>query len=407
MSTVYFARYILMPSGEVIANGGIAVDAGTISSVGPRGSLKRSSKDRIVNLGDILLLPGLINLHTHLEESILRGHEKCEQETFAAWLAKKSSRIKSAPREEMSMAIRLGVREAIANGITSLMDCSRTDLSCAILKEEPIRSWVVFETHPESSEAEQRLLEDLDRRINASGRGERVAVGPHALFSLAPQAHKLLAGTAATRGYLWSAHLAESAEELQAFTERQGDLFFHLTRKKSWPFTGAERGPMYYAITNNLIPNGGICVHCTYIDGQELSLLAAKNVSIVLCYQYSRELGHKPFPLDVAFRRGVNLCIGTETPTIGRPMNLFDELYQLKSAYPHIPASEILRWVTQNPARALGCGDQLGSLAVGKKADIIGIRMPHDSQHDILEEAIHEEVEIAFVLVNGEEVIIE
>jgi 5-methylthioadenosine/S-adenosylhomocysteine deaminase len=406
MTTVYFARYILMPSGDIVSNGGVTIDGDTITSVGPRGALKRTSKDRVVNLGDVLLLPGLINLHTHLEESVSRGYEKDEQETFASWTAKKCSRVRSASAAEMSNTIRLAVREALANGITTIVDSSRTDRCCAILGEEPIRSWVGFEMHPESTEAEQSLETDLQKRIEGSGRTSRIAIGPHALYSLAPEAHKALIRTAAARQYLWLTHLAESAEELQAFTDLSGDLFFHITRRKSWPFAKAERGPMYYAITNNLIANNGICIHCTYVDGQELSLLAAKNVSIVLCFQYSQELGHKPFPLDVAFRRGINICLGTETPTTGRPMNLFDELYQLKTAYPHIPARDMLRWATQNPANALGCGGQLGSLEVGKKADIVGIRMPHDTQNDILEEAIREEVEIAFVLVDGEEIII-
>jgi cytosine/adenosine deaminase-related metal-dependent hydrolase len=407
MSSVYFARYLLMPDGTILQNGGIAVEGGTISSVGSRGSLKRTSKDRIVNLGSLLLMPGCINMHTHLEESALRGYEKCDSETFAAWMAKKNSRLKSIQTDEITSAIRLTIREALANGITTIVDSSRTDISAAVLRDEPIRSWIIFEEHPEAMVAEECIQTGLQERIARSGRYEAVGVGPHALFSMAPATHKAVSAFAQHNHYLWATHLSESAEELQAFTTQSGDLHFQITRKKNWPFGKTERGPMYYAVTNSLIPNNAICFHCNYVDGQELSLLSAKNVTIVHCPQYTREIGHKPFPLDIAFRRGINICLGTESPSLDRPINLFDELFLLKQAYPHIPAAEMIRWITLNPARSLGQLKKLGSIETGKMADIIGLKIPPASSGDILEEMLQENVEIAFVMVNGEELIIE
>jgi cytosine/adenosine deaminase-related metal-dependent hydrolase len=407
MPTVYFARYLLMPTGDLLHNGGITVEGNLITSIGSRGSLKRSSKDRIVNLGDMLLMPGMINAHTHLEESILRDFPKSDTETFAAWTAKTASRIKAAADTGMAASVRLAIREALANGITTIVDSARTDASVAVLAQEPIRSQVIFELQPETIDLEQTIIADLAARIHLSGRTADIGTGPHALFSMTPDSHAEVAQFAQRNHYLWAMHLAESAEELQAFTDQSGDLYFHITRKKSWPFGKTERGPMHHAISNNLIPDNALCFHCNYCDGEELALLAGKNVSVVICYQYGREIGHKEFPLDVAFRRGVNICLGTEGPGLSRPMNLFDELFQIKQAYPHFTAPELLSWVTRNPAKALGLGDKLGSLEEGKIADIIGLRAPETAADDILDEVMREEIEVAFVMVDGEEIIID
>ena len=99
-----------------------------------------------------------------------------------------------------------------------------------------------------------------------------------------------------------------------------------MTRRKPWPFGRVTTGSMDCTLSENLIPPGAICYHCNYVNGQELSRLAELGASIVLCFQYSREAGHKAFPLDAAINRGMLLCAATESLSLERSMNLFDEL---------------------------------------------------------------------------------
>ena len=200
-------------------------------------------------------------------------------------------------------------------------------------------------------------------------------------------------------------HLAESSEELQAFSDQTGDLFFYITRKKGWPFGAVRRGSMDFALSENCIPQKSICIHCNYVNGAELERLASLSVSVVTCFQYSEELGHKAFPLDVAIKRGVLLCAATESISYGRSMNLFDELFCARSRYPHIGASDMVRWITMNPARALGADDSIGSLEPGKCADLIGVRFHQDPGEMLLDELIMGEPEVRLVIVNGEEII--
>ena len=405
MTSVYFARWLLLDTGEVIENGAIAVAGNLIAGVGPRSKIKRSGGDRIVNLGEALVLPGLINLHTHLEECAVRGALPQPDETLASFSAKKNARVKLAPEELLRAGIRLEVRELLSKGITTLFDSSRLGYSAKVLAGEPVRSWVAREIHTEDLPREEMAGDFLRAHSTSNDSLGGQAIGPHALYSLSPAAQRTVQEYAAAKNYLWAAHIAESAEELQAFSEHTGDLYFYITRKKPWPFGETTLGPMHTALTANLIPNGAICFHCNYASGHELSLLAAKRASVVHCFQYSEMLGHKRFPLEVALNRRVQICLGTEGIAPVGQMSLFDELFALKNAYPHIGAAEMLRWVTQNAANALRAGSRLGSLTEGKLADLIAVRFAHDPKEDVLEELLLSEGEMALVMVDGQEVI--
>jgi aminodeoxyfutalosine deaminase len=405
MTTVYYARWILLDTGDVVENGAVAVAGDRIIGAGPRRAIKRTSDDRTVNLGDALLLPGFINMHTHLEECMVRGQTPEPDETFAAFSAKKNNRVKQLPRETIMAGIRLEVRELLANGTTTVLDSSRFGHSPAVLAEEPIRSWVVHEMHADTPAEDAAAADAARSRLDSCAEGVGRALGPHAIHSLSPATQRQLIAIASEKKCLWAAHMAESAEELQAFSEQKGDLYFYITRKKSWPFGATPLGPMHLALTASLIPHNGICFHCNYAGGHELSLLAAKRATVVHCFRYSESIGHKRFPLDVALNRHVPVCLGTEGIAAVGEMGVLDELFALKTAYPHLPAKEMVRWVTSNAANALRMGDCLGSLTEGKYADLIAVRFSHDPKEDILEELICSDVEMALVMVNGQEVI--
>jgi cytosine/adenosine deaminase-related metal-dependent hydrolase len=405
MATVYFARWMLLDTGEVLENGALSVEGNRISSAGHRSRVKRTSDDRLVNLGDTLLLPGFINMHTHLEECVVRGSVKSADETFAAFTAKKNSRVRQAGEDRVIAGIRLQIREILTGGTTTILDSSSLGYSSPVLANEPVRAWVVHEAYTDDPSHEEAIAEEIRKKTSMDPLRVGRAIGPHALYSLSPASQRRLIETATQEKWLWASHVAESSEELQAFSERRGDLYFFITRKKPWPFGETTMGSMNAALTANLIPNGGICFHCNYASSHELTLLAAKRATVVHCFRYSEEIGHKRFPLEVALNRHVLFCLGSEGIAPAGGMDLLDELFALKCAYPHIGAPEMLQWITRNPAIALKMGDALGSLTPGKFADLIAVRFNHDPKEDILEELILANVEMALVMVDGQEII--
>lgn len=405
METIYFAKWILLDSGELLNNGAISIAENLITSVGPRSKIRRGPKDRIVNLGDSLILPGLINMHTHLEDSVLHGAQKDPDESFSTWYIKNYARVRQASQESIKTSIRLKIRELLAQGITTVVDNSRFGFSYDLLQKEVIRSVVINEISIDDPVHESESLKKAFSLPPSNISRVKVGIGPHAIYSMSKNAHLQLQSFAKQNGLLWASHIAESAEELHAFSEKRGDLYFQITRKQAWPYSDATVGSMHYAIQNELIPEHGICIHCNYVNGSELDYLSSKNVSVVVCHSYTQELGHKGFPLDVARNRNVTLCLGTESVAGPGFLTLFDELFSLKTAYPHIPASEMLKWVTINPAIALKMDNELGSLTPGKLADIIAVRFPYDPSKNPLEELLMAEPAIVIVMINGEEIV--
>jgi cytosine/adenosine deaminase-related metal-dependent hydrolase len=406
METMYLAKWLLTETMDLIENGAVVVVGERIISVGPRSWVKRSSAARIVNLGDALLMPGLINMHTHLDASAVRGNFRPPDETFAAWSAKISSRIKMASADQLQSSIQLTVRELIAQGVTTVVDTTRSVLSKEILQHEPVRSWVIQELFSDDIQTETTLIDNCTSMI----RGRKSSwvssgIGPYALYSLSPDAQKRVRLFAHNYNILWQTHLAESAEELQAFSEKNGDLYFHMTRKNCWPFDLAPSGPAHYALQCGLIPERAILIHCNYIAGNELEQLAARDVSIVICHTYTHATGHKHFPLDVALKRNCNICIGTEGLAPHGNLSIFDELFALKQSYPHIQAKEFLKMATINSARALNAHQEIGTISEGKYADFIAIRFAYIQGEDLLETLLVEEPEIVLSVINGDEII--
>ncbi|MDR0307464.1 MAG: amidohydrolase family protein [Chitinispirillales bacterium] len=392
-----------MDNGEILLNGAVSVRNGIIEDAGPRGKIKRVRDERIVNLGDMLLLPGFINMHTHLEEGPIRGFTKDGGESFTAWNNKRYSRMRQLTEEQICKSIKLSAREHVSQGTTTIVDFSRTGFSASVLADEPVRAVIIKDV------VYERFLEHGIAQIE-SWSGEKNAlkygIAPHALYSLSVRGHRRLIEHGYKNERLWACHLAESSEELQAFCEHSGDFFFSLTRNRPWLAGDEKIGSVHYALRHNLIPSYGILIHCNYINSYELALLAAKRAFVTLCFRYSKEMGHKSFPLEAANRRGVQICLGTEGMMPPGELSLFDELFHLKQAYPHISASEMIRWVTKNPAAALRVSDKLGSISPGKYADIIGARFPYRDGDDILETLLMSDPDVAFVLIDGKEVIV-
>jgi cytosine/adenosine deaminase-related metal-dependent hydrolase len=405
MRTIYYPRWILCPDGTLLENGALAIAGNRIDAIGTRSRVGRYSGDRSVNLGQMLVLPGFINIHTHLEEGIVRGISREPNDSFATWFAKKNSRLKQASAAELEAAVRLGVRESLAQGITTVVDSSRRGVSAATLSQEPIRAWVIQELHADSEEDEQQQLHHCAQQLATSHPRIQLSAAPYALFSLSPNGHNELNRLLDQPQRRWLCHLAQSAEELQAFSEQCGDFYFQLTRNRPWPFGDNPVGSVNFALANNIIPVGGICVHCNYITGHELALLAARQVSVAISLRSTEQQGHKPLPLDIALKRGINLCAITESIADTQSLSLFDELFAIKQAFPHIGARELLGWVTTNPAAALGMQQQLGVLAPQAYADFIGVRFSHDDGSDVLEELLQEEPALGLVVVDGEEII--
>ena len=126
MTTIYSARWVLSSSASAIENGAVAIDGQRVAAVGPRTEIvERFSGFQIESLGDAVILPGLVNTHTHLELTALRGYLENEERDFFAWLRKLTvARLERMTPDDIRVSATWGACEAVRAGITCVADAS-------------------------------------------------------------------------------------------------------------------------------------------------------------------------------------------------------------------------------------------------------------------------------------------
>lgn len=404
---IYRASYILTMTGYVIEDGAVAVKDGRIRDVGRYKSIKRERTDKIIDCRPLILMPGLINSHTHLEEGMLRSRLDPPQ-TFASWHARVIKYLMESDINSRLNAVRLGCRESIFCGTTTIADTALTGASFLILREENIRSFVFLAVQgavPWEAESIFSKANDRMELLDRVYRKENIGLSAISPYSASVELYRLVLQNAKKSGSIFQTHLAESNEELEMFSSHSGPLYEYSMRKYGADLRDYIKGSAFFMFKKNLIPTKSIAVHGNYLSGDEFASLAERNVSLVHCPQSHDFFQHKEFPFETALARGVNICLGTESLASSPNLNLFDEMFCIKRKHPELDSETILSFATINGAAALGMGDKTGKLAPGFAADMIGVRLAYKPEENLYDELILGDPQVEFVMVNGEEVI--
>lgn len=398
-ATVYFARWVLA-GDEIIHNGAVRVVGNKIDKVGFKTGI-RETHDRIINLGDTLLMPGMINIYTRLEEAILRHKYTYFPGSLTALLDNIEQDISQFALKEIETSAKLAVRESLSNGITSTVN-SFFFLRPALLKESHGRFWHVEDI----SKSRVHTRFELANYIrNSIGDNRIQGITPEHIYSLSPQWLKESVRAIKEAEGVYITHLSGSPEELEAFTEHQGELYDLLKKKDMWYFDDSEKGASWYAIHNSLLPRNSIIINPLYCSGPELGALAAQRCSIAVSPRYAMANGLSSFPIENALNRKINVTVSTESPSRSQTMNLLDELFEIRMKHPSIPALDLIKMITENPAKALRADKWLGKIEAGYVADLTGVTIDPLSKNP-LEDAILGNSVTHFLLIDGEEIIV-
>ncbi len=399
--TVYFARKIVAGK-DIIENGAIRVENGYITHLGPKTGIRQQG-DRILSLGDLILVPGFINIHANLEESALRGLVDDELRSPFSCRCSLEQKAKDLDNETQTRELRatLTSNECIANGITTLVT-PQSYLSGDFLKTLKINIRSLIDSRTVTGTTQFAFARHLASKIES----ESTACGFSTpfLYSHHPAYLKEAQRILQRNRYHFQMILGESNDEIAAFHEQQGELFDNLTNNASWGFGSELQSPARTAITRNLIPRHSTVITPNYSGTDELIAFQSLSSTVAIAPRYSQLFDLRPFPVGVALDNRLNIAVCTGTPALNT-MNLLDELYEIRLQYPTIQAELLFDMITMNPARALRVHHELGSLEVGKRAHIIGIRSNTYSSSP-LEDLIQGEVSVEFVVIDGEELIV-
>lgn len=387
------SRFVIPVSAPVIEDGAVLVEAGHIVRTGRAAELRADlpAGTVIEAVGDVALLPGFINPHTHLELTCYHGElpRAGLWEWFDHLLPK---RVPVGAIERERAAVREGARLSLAAGVTLVGDISRTGITADAIADSPIRRVCFIElisgaSQPPSTEVElQSITADAADRY----RSDRTMIGvsPHAPYTVTPDDLRGSVSLARRRNWPLTMHLLETKEERDWLAGRPGYLADFLRDRG---FVCAKHQPTSAAeclVDSGLLEAGPLLAHVNYLDERTLDALAASQASVVWCPRAHDYFGHSDHPWQTLLERGVNVCVGTDSLASNESLSILDELRFLAARYPDFPAATLLEMGTTRSARGLHLGSLAGKIAPGAWADFCAIPCDVKDARDVMDDII-------------------
>lgn len=377
----YHARWVLPITQPPIENGTVVESDGVITYVGARADAP-SGSDR--DLGDAILLPGLVNTHTHLELTVMRGFlENCR---FTEWIDKlRQSRTEVLDAEMLLDSARFGIVEGLEAGITTYADTCSSGVVMQAMRELGVRGIMyqeVFGPDPSQSDVAMRELEELVEKLRLE-QTELVSLGvsPHAPYTVSDPLYKAAAKFANMRQLPLAMHIAESEPEHDIVANGSGD-FADRWRGRGIAVGQRARSPIALLEQHGALERGPLLIHCVRVDDADIEIMARHCCAVAHCPASNAKFGHGIAPLLPLMAAGIRVGMGSDSVASNNRMDILDEarlavLIHRAATRRHdaFGAHQALELATIGGARALGIDSRVGSLEVGKDADLAAFRI--------------------------------
>src|SRR6266550_726388 len=351
-----------------IEDGAVLVDdRGTIAAVGPHPLVPAPPGARELAFPHASLVPGLVNTHTHLELTHL-ADQNVERE-FARWIRALRTLKDATTPEEFARAAERGVRDAWVAGVTCVADTGSTGApleALARLGGRGICYQEVFGPDPAQGAASMvELRRALDRLGPLASSSLSLGVSPHAPYTVSEPLYRAVADLARGEGWPVALHLAESHAETELVREGRGP-FADALRARGIPVTARQCSPVRYLLQLGVLASGNcLAIHCVQVDGPDIDVLRGAGVALAHCPRSNRAHGHGAAPLAAFRRAGLRVGLGTDSV-----VSVGDSSLLAEAAAAGLEGEDALRMLTIEGAQALGLEGEIGSLEVGKQADL-------------------------------------
>ncbi len=369
------ASWVLPVTGPPIRDGRVAVHDGRVVWVGREGDAAEPDAP-LRDLGEGVLLPGLVNAHCHLELSHLAGRV-ARGGGFVAWIeGVVASRDRAAEGDVRSAAV-AAVRFLEDRGTVAVGDVSNALGHLDLLAASRLSAVVFLELLGWDSEKAGSVLSWADDRVAAVARGLRpgmeVRLAAHAPHSVSPALLRRLVA----RGGPAAIHLAESPDETAFLESGAGDWPAFLEKRGlgQVPFSPPAESPVRYTDRLGVLHPRLVAAHGVQVAAADREILARRGVTVVLCPRSNRNLSVGTADAPGLLAAGVRLALGTDSLASVETLDVLDDAVLLRRQFPELDPATILRMATLGGAEALGLGN-LGAIAPGKRAALAFARVP-------------------------------
>ena len=396
--TVYVAQWVLPISAPPISQGAVVVDGTRIAYVGTTLALPTHfANDRRVELGAAVLMPGLVNAHTHLELTAMRGF--LEGLAFRQWLAVLTRARKEcfAP-DSLYDSSCAGIEEALRNGITTCADTTESGAPLTAMRDLGLRGIGYLEVFgPDPAHCAGSVAE-LARRAEALRLHDtalvRTGISPHAPYTVSSLLFRAVADLARHDRWPVAVHVAESVAETHFVRDATGPFADGL-RARGISVAPQARSPIALLDTCGLLACEPLLIHAIQVDDDDVARIADRGARVVHCPISNLKLGHGIAPLDQFQTAGIPTGLGTDSVASNDRMDLLGEARQatlLQAMRRGIPdalsAHGALALATLGGAQSLGLADRIGSLEIGKEADLAAFSLDHADAHPVHDPAV-------------------
>ncbi|MCX6543550.1 MAG: amidohydrolase family protein [Acidobacteria bacterium] len=382
----YHASWIVPIAGPPIRNGWVRTSGGRVVALGDAADRAWSSGagHEDVELGDVAVMPALVNAHTHLELSWLRGRVP-PGHNFIDWVMAQM-KLRLSPFQAASQAtVRTSIRNALAemraSGTGVVGDVSNELLELDLLASSGLVGVVFHEILKFNASDPAAFVAKAQSRIEAVPEipGWRLALAPHAPYSVAPGIFEAIRDTRLPeRTIPTSVHVGESPEEMDLLLTGGGRWRDVIRSIGAWnrSWVVPQCGPITFLDRMTFWDAGTLAVHGVQLNDTELDLLAARGATLVTCPRSNVHVGVGAPPVARFFKSGVRIALGTDSLASVLDLNLFAELAELHGLAPDVPSSDLLACATTNGAVALGLGGEHGTIEAGKRAALVAVKIP-------------------------------
>jgi aminodeoxyfutalosine deaminase len=380
--TIHTAKYVLAEAGMLLRNAAVHVsDPGRISRLEPWQGSPSRLQTRIVDWGSAMILPGLVNAHSHLELTRLHGLVN-PGPSFTGWLTKLMTERRKLSNTDYLESVARGAHLSLSSGTTLIGDISASGVSWEALKPERMRKVVFEEVTAFAPGKAGEALSALKSRLASVEPDSYLSsnAAPHAPYSVSPELFRAVADLVLQRGGRLAIHAAETKQELEFLAKGTGEFRDFLDALGVLPegWQPPKMAPIAYLEQLGVLDRPAILVHCNYLDDDSKARILGRNCSVVYCPRSHAYFGHEIHPVRKLLDLGVNVALGTDSLASNDSLSILDEMRFLFRNRRDLKCDEIIRMATLNGAVALDFGGVLGRLRRGFWADMTVLRLPEN-----------------------------
>ena len=356
-----------------VVHGDVSIRDGRIAAIG---RVPDAPHARVIDVGGDYVLPGLIQTHIHLCQTLFRGY--ADDMPLMQWLRTRIWPMEAAHTPDtLRAAARLATTELLTSGTTAVLTMETvhdTDVVFEAVAESGMRAAIGKCMMDADADVPSRLKErtqaSLDESLALRQRGHgaesgriHAALEPRFAVSCTRDLLEGVAAASAQHAALVHTHASESRDEIAIVRQMTGGL-------SNIAYLDAVR-----------LATPHLCAaHCVWVDEDEQRLLAARDVKVMHCPGSNLKLGSGIAPVVAMRRQGITVSLGADGAACNHRLDMFEEMrlaavLQATRLEPGaLPARDVLWMATRAGARTLGLEHEIGSVEVGKKADLIRVR---------------------------------